>query len=273
MCSSISRRGGFINESSNRPVHGQRGRIPRRDPGEGVAGRYQHSRNVAKAALKLAERNGADLEKAYVCGLLHDVEKNAPKEEQKRYMKQLGETLPQYVFDNPKLWHAPAGAAYVRDELGIVDEEMIHAIKYHTTGRPGMTVLERIIYVADFISDERDYPGVEKVRETAYRNLDEAILIGSQFTLPVSWQLSTLREYEENQAIYSNQQAISIAEENCLRFFEKLLEKGVQIIEKNVRIDMIGKECVAEGIVTVIGPIAQSVPIAENTVHQEETNN
>ncbi|MGN0445502.1 MAG: bis(5'-nucleosyl)-tetraphosphatase (symmetrical) YqeK [Acutalibacteraceae bacterium] len=146
-------------------------------------GRYQHSRNVAKAALKLAERNGADLEKAYVCGLLHDVEKNAPKEEQKRYMKQLGETLPQYVFDNPKLWHAPAGAAYVRDELGIVDEEMIHAIKYHTTGRPGMTVLERIIYVADFISDERDYPGVEKVRETAYRNLDEAILIGSQFTL------------------------------------------------------------------------------------------
>lgn len=165
--------------------------------------RYQHSRNVAKAALKLAERNGADLEKAYVCGLLHDVEKNAPKEEQKRYMKQLGEPLPQYVFDNPKLWHAPAGAAYVRDELGIVDEEMIYAIKYHTTGRPGMTVLERIIYVADFISDERDYPGVEKVRETAYRNLDEAILIGSQFTLVSllqSWRVinyDTIAMYNE----------------------------------------------------------------------------
>lgn len=165
--------------------------------------RYQHSRNVAKAALKLAERNGADLEKAYVCGLLHDVEKNAPKEEQKRYMKQLGETLSQYVFDNPKLWHAPAGAAYVRDELGIVDEEMIHAIKYHTTGRPGMTVLERIIYVADFISDEREYPGVEKVRETAYRNLDEAILIGSQFTLVSllqSWRVinyDTIAMYNE----------------------------------------------------------------------------
>lgn len=165
--------------------------------------RYQHSRNVAKAALKLAERNGADLEKAYVCGLLHDVEKNAPKEEQKRYMKQLGETLPQYVFDNPKLWHAPAGAAYVRDELGIVDEEMIHAIKYHTTGRPDMTVLERIIYVADFISDEREYPGVEKVRETAYRNLDEAILIGSQFTLVSllqSWRVinyDTIAMYNE----------------------------------------------------------------------------
>ena len=99
------------------------------------------------------------------------------------------------------------------------------------------------------------------------------LCIGSKLTLPVSWKLSTLREYDENYAIYSNQQAISIAEENCLRFFEKLLEKGVQIIEKNVRIDMIGEECVAEGTITVIRPIAQSVPIAENTVHQEETNN
>ena len=99
------------------------------------------------------------------------------------------------------------------------------------------------------------------------------LCIGSKLTLPVSWMLSTLREYDENYAIYSNQQAISIAEENCLRFFEKLLEKGVQIIEKNVRIDMIGEECVAEGTITVIRPIAQSVPIAENTVHQEETNN
>ena len=92
-------------------------------------------------------------------------------------------------------------------------------------------------------------------------------------TIPEFSILKSVITKEENHAIYSNQQAISIAEENCLRFFEKLLEKGVQIIEKNVRIDMIGEECVAEGTITVIGPIAQSVPIAENTVHQEETNN
>ena len=145
--------------------------------------RYQHSRNVAKAAVKLAEQNGVDPGKAYICGVLHDVEKNASREEQKKYMLQLGEPLPDYVLENPKLWHAPAGAAYVRDELGIVDAEMIRAIKYHTTGRPNMSMLEKVIYVADFISDERDYPGVEDVRETAYRNIDEAILIGTRFTL------------------------------------------------------------------------------------------
>ena len=145
--------------------------------------RYQHSRNVAKAAVKLAEQNGVDPGKAYICGLLHDVEKNASREEQKKYMLQLGEPLPDYVLENPKLWHAPAGAADVRDDLGIVDAEMIRAIKYHTTGRPNMSMLEKVIYVADFISDERDYPGVEDVRETAYRNIDEAILIGTRFTL------------------------------------------------------------------------------------------
>ena len=145
--------------------------------------RFQHSRNVADSAVILAEQNGADTEKAYICGLLHDIEKNAPPEEQKRYMLQLGDDLPKHVLENPKLWHAPAGAAFVRDELGITDPEMVRAIKYHTTGRPGMTMLEKVIYVADFISSERDYPGVERVRETAYRNIDEAILVGSQFTL------------------------------------------------------------------------------------------
>lgn len=145
--------------------------------------RFQHSRNVADSAVILAEQNGADTEKAYICGLLHDIEKNAPPEEQKRYMLQLGDDLPKHVLENPKLWHAPAGAAFVRDELGITDPEMVRAIKYHTTGRPGMTMLEKVIYVADFISAERDYPGVERVRETAYRNIDEAILVGSQFTL------------------------------------------------------------------------------------------
>ncbi len=101
----------------------------------------------------------------------------------------------------------------------------------------------------------------------------EQICLGKNIALPVIWQLTTLREYEETQAIYSKQQAIDQAEENCARFFENLLEKGVQIIEKNVRIDTMGDECVAEGTVTVIGPIGQAVPIAQNTGDQEETSN
>lgn len=98
-------------------------------------------------------------------------------------MTQLGDDLPDHVIQNRKLWHAPAGAAFVRDELGILDADMIRAIKYHTTGRPNMSPLEKVLYVADYVSIERDYPGVERVREAAYRNLDEAILIGGRFTL------------------------------------------------------------------------------------------
>lgn len=98
------------------------------------------------------------------------------------------------------------------------------------------------------------------------------IRIGEDFLLPVRWQWNILREYEEIQAIYSREQAISIAEANCQQFFENLLEKGVQIIEKNVRIDMMGDECIAEGTLTVIQEIGKQVPITPNLGEQEETD-
>ena len=126
--------------------------------------RYEHSCNVAAAAVELAERYGGDRDKAYLAGLLHDIEKNAPFEEQQKYMLQLGDALEPEVLETKKLWHAPA-------------------VKYHTTGRPGMTLLEKIIYVADFISAERDYNGVEEVRETALRDLDEACFVGAEYVL------------------------------------------------------------------------------------------
>lgn len=145
--------------------------------------RFEHSLNVADAALKLAEIYGVDTEKAYICGLLHDIEKNAPMEEQKQMMDTLSETLPDVVLQNPKLWHAPAGAAYIKNVLGIVDEDMISAIKYHTTAKADMTMLEKIVYTADFISSERNYEGVEHIRALAYEDIDKAILEGSRFTL------------------------------------------------------------------------------------------
>lgn len=145
--------------------------------------RYRHSLGVADAAVKLAGIYGEDPVKAYVCGLLHDIEKNAPIEEQRKYMLLLGDPLPREVLENRKLWHAPAGAAFVREELGIVDEGMINAIKYHTTGREGMTMMEKIIYTADFISVERHFDGVEEIREKAFRNIDEAIYSSAVFTL------------------------------------------------------------------------------------------
>ena len=144
--------------------------------------RFNHSLNVAEAAKQLAERYGENVERAYICGLLHDIEKNSPEEEQRKYMLRFPD-IPEVVVKTPKLWHAPAGAAFIRDELGITDEEMVSAIKYHTTAKANMTMLEKIIYIADFISDERDYPGVEEVRVAAFDDINKAILIGTRFTL------------------------------------------------------------------------------------------
>ena len=108
--------------------------------------RFNHSLNVAEAAKQLAERYGENVERAYICGLLHDIEKNSPEEEQRKYMLRFPD-IPEVVVKTPKLWHAPAGAAFIRDELGITDEEMVSAIKYHTTAKANMTMLEKIIYI------------------------------------------------------------------------------------------------------------------------------
>lgn len=145
--------------------------------------RFTHSLNVADSALELAKCYGADEEKAYICGLLHDIEKNAPLAHQREMMDALGGEYSKVVLDNPKLWHAPAGAAYMRDELGIVDEEMISAVKYHTTAKAGMSLLEKIIYIADYISAERSYNGVEEMRKMAFEDINLAILEGTRFTI------------------------------------------------------------------------------------------
>ena len=99
------------------------------------------------------------------------------------------------------------------------------------------------------------------------------VYLTEDLALPIRWQLTTLREYEEIRGIYSREQVIRMAEDNCAKFFANLCEKGVQIIEKNVGIDTMGNECVAQGTVTVIREIGQSVPIAQNMGDQEETNN
>lgn len=96
------------------------------------------------------------------------------------------------------------------------------------------------------------------------------LMVGEDFVLPVRWQWTTLREYEETASLYSKEEAVVIAEANCERFFENLLEKGVQIVEKNVRIDTMGDECTAYGTISVVKNIAQTAPITDYTGEQEE---
>lgn len=145
--------------------------------------RFIHSMGVADTAVLLAEKFGGDREKAYIAGLLHDVMKNESEEEQLKMMKKDGIILSQAEKNNPKLWHAMSGAAFIRHELGITDTDMINAVRYHTTGRAGMSLLEKIIYTADFISPERNYPDVEVMRSLSFESLDKGDLYSLQFSL------------------------------------------------------------------------------------------
>lgn len=145
--------------------------------------RFKHSKNVAKEAVRLAKKYGADAEKAEIAGILHDATKESSEDEQMKLIEKAGIELTPLERSSHKLWHAISGAAFVQVELGITDPDIINAIRYHTTGRSGMSLLEKVIFIADFTSAERDYEGVDKMRKAADKNLDEAVLEGMAFTI------------------------------------------------------------------------------------------
>lgn len=145
--------------------------------------RFLHSLNVAESARVLASMYGGDEDKAYFAGLVHDVMKNATKEEQLQIMEKGDIILSRTEKNNPKLWHAMAGEAYLRTELGITDKEVLSAVRYHTTGKEGMSLLDKIVYIADYISAERNYPDVDVMRELALtKSLDEAALYALKYS-------------------------------------------------------------------------------------------
>lgn len=145
--------------------------------------RFIHSLNVADSARQLAKIYGCDEEKAYFAGLTHDIMKNACKSEQLQIMEKGGIILNRVEKNNPKLWHAMAGECYLRAEMGITDPEILGSVRYHTTGKAGMSLLEKIIYVADYISAERNYPDVGVMRDLALNHsLEKASLYSLQYT-------------------------------------------------------------------------------------------
>ncbi len=145
--------------------------------------RYYHSLCVAKAAKSLAKRYGADAKKAELAGVLHDILKDTPKEEQLQFAQRFGIILDNFELASKTLLHAKVGAAFLERELGVSDPEILDAVRYHTTGKADMSLLTRIIFTADFISDDREYPGVEQMRSMAASDLREAMLEGLAFTI------------------------------------------------------------------------------------------
>lgn len=147
--------------------------------------RYTHCVNVAQKAVYLAKRYGADVNKAEIAGLLHDVTKQMKDELQLKIISDAGTQLSPIEIKNKKLWHAVSGSAYLKVKLGIDDKEILNAVRFHTTGRAKMSLLEKIIFVADMISNDRNFAGVNVAREIAKKNLDKAVCLTS--ILSIEW--------------------------------------------------------------------------------------
>ncbi len=138
--------------------------------------RYKHTLNVKDMAVALAQRYGADEEKAALAALLHDAAKEMTRQEMLQIFSDnaiMAKNAAQRPFP---VWHGVAAAILCVTRWGVTDPQILSAIECHTTGRAGMTLLDKILYMADATSAERSYPGVEALRREQMQNLDLALL-------------------------------------------------------------------------------------------------
>ena len=144
--------------------------------------RYRHILGVEQAAVKIAKLNNFDIEKASIAALVHDYAKERSAEEFKQVIvdKNLDADLLNW---NNYLWHGVVGAEIIKDELHIENEEILNAVRRHTVGAENMTILDKIVYVADYVENGRVFPDVNIARTLAYSNLDDAVAFETKHTL------------------------------------------------------------------------------------------
>ena len=144
--------------------------------------RIPHVLGTEQEAVRLALRYGADVDRARTAALLHDCTKRLEMDEQLALCAQYGIELDELEQRALKLLHAKTGAAVARDRFG-VDDEIYSAIFWHTTGHADMTLLEKVIYLADYIEPTRSFPGVDALRAACYEDLDKGLLMGLEMTV------------------------------------------------------------------------------------------
>ena len=144
--------------------------------------RIAHVSGVESQAVMLAMHWGEDPDKAAVAGILHDVTKALKKEKQLKLCEKYGIMLENAECENPSLLHARTGAALARDRFGVSDD-IYDAIRWHTTGKPDMTTLEKIVYLADYTEPTRDFEGVEELRALSFEDLDRAMALGLKMSI------------------------------------------------------------------------------------------
>ena len=139
------------------------------------AKRYQHTLNVRRMAVKLAKRWGADPEKAALAALLHDTAKELPREEMLQILND-NAIMAENAQNRPSpVWHGICAAILAQTQWGVEDAEVLSAIRCNTTGKPGMSLLDEIVFLADMTSAERDYPEVDYLRKLEKKDIHQAI--------------------------------------------------------------------------------------------------
>ncbi len=136
---------------------------------------------VEKMAVKLAELHGADAEKAAFAGRYHDLAKNFDTETMDSYIRKYG--LSEKLIGNNALAHSKVGAAILENEFGVTDREILDSVRYHTTARKDMSLLEELIFVADVVEENRTYSDLDYYQDLAYRDLDRACLEILDYTI------------------------------------------------------------------------------------------
>ena len=134
--------------------------------------RWNHVQGVVETAIMLAERHGVNVDDAEMAALVHDVVKEQGLDEAKQILIERGETV--YLENSTKVWHAPLGAFVANELFGIENGDILNAVRYHTTGRPKMSELEKVVFVADYTEPNREFGGASVVRGF-WDDLDRAV--------------------------------------------------------------------------------------------------
>lgn len=145
--------------------------------------RYKHSLGVMGEMKKLAEHYNADIKKAELAGLLHDITKDRDINWHRKFLDKYNIKTDISISENEALLHAYTAEAVIKHEIGINDSEILLAVRYHTTARAGMGLIEKLLYVSDFTEPNRVYSDVDFYRQKAFEDLDKTMFLGIKWNL------------------------------------------------------------------------------------------
>jgi len=173
--------------------------------------RYIHSLGVSYTAAGLAMKYGENINKARIAGLLHDCAKSYSSEELIKSCHKVNIPVSEFEIDNPELLHSKYGSYLANSKYNITDENILNAIYYHTTGRENMSLLEKIIFTADYIEPNRtELEGISSIRQEAFTDIDRAIVSICEKTLSYlnksnkTIDITTVNTYKYYQNLVNN---------------------------------------------------------------------